>query len=112
MNKADIEKIISALESVAKRPYMYMGSEGEIAAQPFLAGFHCALRILNLDEDTQKFRNDVLTERGWELSSVAPYTEMKQRSMSPDQMINEILTIEIEVWKKILSQKQDPDETS
>jgi hypothetical protein len=37
---------------------------------------------------------------------------MKQRSMSPDQMINEILTIEIEVWKKILSQKQDPDETS
>lgn len=104
------EKIIGFLESVQLRPYMYVGGCEQYSSNPasiWLGGFNVALNLLGFQAYHADILQEVVAGRGYEMNAGAPDYEMKQRGMSEEEMVNECLSIEIEVWKRVLVKLQE-----
>lgn len=107
ITEADREKVrrfIDALHgSIGKRIGMYIGNHDPELLVHFLNGFHAAAGILGLSRDTDGFRSmyaKVLVERGWTHSAHHPFYEMRERGMDNDAIIQEMIAIESETWKR------------
>jgi hypothetical protein len=97
--------IIELFKEVQKRPYSYLGpiGQGNIpAVRHFIDGIHAACRALNVhnDEGDRKFFEEVVIERGWEYGPSGLWEEMRERGLSEEAIVQELLAIELEVWKR------------
>jgi len=102
-SQATIAKLLLVLEHARERPGMYFSNID--AADSFLRGFRIAANTcIGMNDLVHKFRGQVTIERGWVWSSLPPWGEMKQTGMSEQDVIKEMLTIEIEAWKRVLKQ--------
>jgi hypothetical protein len=106
-NKDDIDQLIRGLENVQKRAPMFM-SEDQSAIVNFLSGFHAACGFLGLTLPGDKFSDRVASERGWELTSAGSWREMERKGMDHSAIAAELLTIEIEAWKRRKDQGNNP----
>lgn len=104
MEHEKIEEIIEQLESIKKRPAMFLGKPDDVdAITHFLNGYHAAIfmikgeRIPILD-DYKKIRE----QRGWEWNATSVAREMKEKSIPDKEIVQELITIEIEAWKIVL----------
>jgi hypothetical protein len=94
--------LIHFLEHVAARPAMYFGTADVNLAVQFLAGFHAALYHA-LFVESRHAKDQVIRDRGWQLPrATGPGIEhqMLSAGLSPEQVINELVAIEIEVIKR------------
>ncbi len=93
-----ISILLDVLQHMRKRPGMYFSTVTQ--ADCYLRGFYSASHIcLDLPPST-RYRATVTIERGWTWSAVHPWNEMRNQGMDDAAIIDEMLAIEIEVWKR------------
>ena len=97
MDKAYIAAIIAKLEDVRQRPLMWIGQFENIV--PFINGFNtaCLSTIYNIRDN---FYEEVANERGWHVSAQGPESFMREKGLTESQIVDELLTIHIELWKR------------
>ncbi len=105
MTCEQMQHIIRALELMRAKPFRCMTSVeyAKNAGTIWLDGFYCALGVLGLlDETTTPVYREVIESRGWLWGPNAPIPEMKRRGLGENAMIDELLSIEIEMWQRRL----------
>jgi hypothetical protein len=111
MDRKQIESIVSRLEHINQKPGMYIGELQSQVVEGFIDGFNTACHVLGLPFNKYSdLYKQVLSEHGWAVSSGSCVLEMRERSMSDDSIIHELLTIEIEVWKRRIIQLENSSE--
>jgi hypothetical protein len=104
MSKVNYSKIINALFHVKERPQMHIGKPSVESLECFIHGFNSGCFFANSDIDSAKHRKlleQITVERGWLLRPVSVSVEMRERGMSEPEIIQELLTIEIEAWSRL-----------
>ena len=96
-----INELLDVLQFMREKPRMFFS--GVEAGNNFLRGFNIAAGLcLDLPSDDD-IRGKVTTEKGWTWSSLPPWSEMKEQGLDDTAIIDEMLSIEIEVWKRLLA---------
>ena len=103
MNQEQIDKIIAMLEAFRKYPQMYTGRVDIDLTLAYLHGFEAGLRLYD-NNQPGKLRSKVTEERGWQVNALHPSSQMRERGMTPEAIVDEILVIEIEAWKRVTAQ--------
>ena len=105
MEKIKVAEIIEVLESMRNRKSMYLRTIDTAAAENYRNGFHLACWILGYDiiRTERNYYEKVVTGRGWDYRAAEglPLDEMKKSGLSDEQIVDEILAIEIDVWKSV-----------
>ena len=101
------DKMVELLESVRRRPYHYIGQLEVERIEIFLWGFKMGcLASESDDRDLHHLfinaRNEIVVEHGWELIALSPSKEMVERGMPVEQIIDELLVMEMESWKRLI----------
>lgn len=97
-----IDLIIEHLEHAKLYPAMHFGSlDDTVSAQSYLDGVQQAgFLLLDLDRYTySNNRGDVVSNRGHRYSPRGVSTELKEEGLTDEEIVQELLEIEIEVWK-------------
>ncbi len=104
MGKDQILNIINLLADVREKPRKWLHS-GDSSIVDFVGGFNAAMAFTSLStyRDYLKANAKVLKERGWETSSRHVWYEMKEHGLHSETILQELLTIEIESWRSVLS---------
>jgi hypothetical protein len=98
-------RVIQALEgTIGKRIRMYIGSNDPEDFSIFLTGFGVAFGILGIGGEPSgpdPMAVQVWRERGWtKYRAAQPYQEMLERGMDNDSIIQEMIAIQVETWKR------------
>jgi len=81
---------------------MYFGTVTIDAAVHFLNGFENSLHIFNLVVD-RSAQAEVLRERGWTPhAAAASWPDMLARGLSEEAVVDELLAIAAESWRRTL----------
>ena len=99
-----ITKLMNRLEMVRRRPGMYMGSATPNAVLAFTSALDIAYETVGIKSDRNLFE-PVTLERGWKFNSLSPMAEMQEKGFTDEQIADEMLLIEIEVWKRTYNLK-------
>jgi hypothetical protein len=101
--QGQVRQLIAQLESVRKRPGLYIFKASGILN--FIGGFNAAAAALGLMDVEGKDRlgiwRQITVERGWELTAAAVPTQMAMQGFDPDAIVEETLLVEIAVWKQL-----------
>ena len=103
MSRDQAEIIVATLERVRQRPGMYVAAELP-AVVNFLAGFYVGCSVAGVSAPTDGLDDTVVVERGWKVSSLGPLLSMKERGLSDEAILDELLAIEIEIWNRRVHQ--------
>ncbi|MBA3532013.1 MAG: diaminopimelate decarboxylase [Ardenticatenales bacterium] len=96
-----VATLIEHLELVQRRPLLYLfPPPRHYALRTYLAALYTGSHIWGLEPDVQ-LRDTIALDRGWDLTHNA-LTSMLERGLNEEQIVDELLTIEIEMWKRIL----------
>jgi hypothetical protein len=101
---AMVDHILDILRSARQRKPMYLQSVNIAAADNFLSGFKIGCFACGLEVPVE-IRERVTIERGWQWYAALPITEMRERGLSEEQIVDELFAIEIAAWEKC---KGDP----
>ncbi len=102
VNNDSLDKLPQMLEIVLKAPRMFFGDEMPSVFN-FVEGLRFMYSELDVSDAYYDTFNMVIKERGWRFSAHHPFVEMRERGMSEQEITAEVLTIEIEVWKRLVS---------
>lgn len=101
MQDNQIERVIQLLAHVKAHPKLFVGVD-LIQIEHFLNGFDLATGALDIPIDYVKTKEQIISERGWgHLTSIVE--EMKQKSLTALEIADELVTIRIDLWKRVLS---------
>src|SRR5437868_5405661 len=90
------------LEHVSKKLNLYINPVTQQNLKSFTDGFTLGYVLADgrLDyHDVVNAWQQVVAARRWEVNALGPHKEMEERGMSEKEIINELLQIEIQVWK-------------
>ena len=92
--------MLMRLEAIRKRPRMYIGEVDAALMDAFLTGFDRAYWILGY-VISNSFHQQIIETRGWEYSALGIMRQMRQKNWSESEIVEELLVIEIETWKRM-----------
>jgi hypothetical protein len=98
----DITRIIDDLEQLKKYPNMYLQPVNAETLVSFLIGLERGVFLLSesvMFNDFADARREVNKNKGWESRGVSVYSEMRLKNIPEKDIIQEIITIDIEKWK-------------
>lgn len=95
-----LEQIVSILEFVLKRPHMFAQTADSLEC--FLKGMVIATRACLDIEIPYRRRLWVEANRGWKHTAVGPWNQMRAKGWSEEEIIREMVTIEIEIYKRTI----------
>jgi hypothetical protein len=103
MNNADkiaaIDKYIEILTHARERPEMWFQPIGAIAVEHFLFGLRFGIREWGGVFWSTQDRKAALDSRGLEEKAAFETHDLEQRGLSPTEIVDELLAIEIENWQ-------------
>jgi len=100
MDKDSAQKIVDLLVQARRRPEMFFPADYS-GISGFLGGIQALQRALFGVAYNETLTTNLLKERGWDTpNSLAPWPEMKDRGLDIHAMIEEVLTIEIEILRR------------
>ena len=107
-DNADQERVFAAniveqLQKVNDQPDKFLGDTDPANLLMWLEGFNTACGVFGFQQGYvhhDAILKLVAMERGWEYRSTGLVSEMQERRMRDELIIEEILTIEIETWKR------------
>lgn len=109
MTSKQADNVIKLLEFVGKRPSMFLGKPDIQLAEVFLMGVTATLDKVFV---RRPIRSDVVEERGWTVpqgnASSGLHQQMTKRGLSPEEVIQERVAIEIEVIKRSSAYAAEP----
>jgi hypothetical protein len=93
-------KIITTLEQVKLRPFMYIYPDAE-AAISFLIGFNsgCSAAGFGIYHYPKTPYEAIIEARGWPFYAKRPVEEMRLAGMSEEEVIKELVEIDLLSWK-------------
>lgn len=95
-------QLITCLEAARKRPAMYFGAVAVEPAVHWLNGFQAAVySLLGVRDPHLDVRQAVVESRGWEFLARHPSSEMSERGLTPGEVIDELLSIEVEILRRL-----------
>jgi hypothetical protein len=98
-HEAAIARLVVCLESVRLRPHMCLGTVDPKTCIGWLSGLRAGFGIFcPLDWPTES-RWRVLEARGLEMEARWEDDQLASRGLGPDEIVDELLAIEIEMWK-------------
>ena len=97
-----IEDVIEYLEYIKLCPHMYFASETPEGVSAF-SWFTQAMQMLGYDTDPEC---NIFQERGWGTHSSLYARSMKEKGLTEKEMAQEMLTIHILTWKKLLEKSK------
>jgi hypothetical protein len=101
MDRQYARQLISLLEHVRRRPGMFFPLD-QSGLKGFLGGLHAFQKTFLGATDDPTLTAAILRERGWDAdSAVAPWPDIDARGFDIHAIIAEVLTIEIEVLRRI-----------
>lgn len=106
MTKVDFEGITRFLDRVKQKPHMYVVRSDVTSMESLIYGFNAGCHIMSGEINPLKHRDiidQVKIDRGWHFSPVSVTVEMRKRGLSDEKIIEELLDIEIEAWRRIES---------
>jgi hypothetical protein len=102
MTREQHKLLVERLQHIAKRPSMYFGKLDPERAALWLSGFATAIDIQGgLTDERRQLRQEILEARGWKVNATSSWQQMVGRSMTPAEVIAELIAIEIEVLNRI-----------
>lgn len=103
---AALDWLIEILESARQRKEMYFTPVGPVPVVYWLHGLRAGLSFVGVQWSSDHRRRPV-EGRGIEYrAAVGESEELERRGLSPEAIVDELLAIEIEMWK---SQRDDID---
>ena len=98
--EAQIESLVKRLEQVRQRPWIWIGRVDPELAKVFLFGIDLCMESIGSGR-VQEIRWQVESDRGWESSARGPISHMERKGLTAEAMVNELIAIEIETWKRV-----------
>ncbi len=99
MNKELASKIIEAFENVLARPLMYFGKYDTDVVIAFTHGFYMSLNITNQSSPSLDAKIFAAKNRGWKFNALGIIPHMKEKKLTSEEMVKELILLEIETWK-------------
>ncbi len=96
------ERIISELETMKHRLNMFIQPQTPEILQCYLNGLGRGVMLSFTSlifDDYVNARRASNKQRGWKLRSKSPLYEMREKGISEDEIVQELLEIEIQMWK-------------
>lgn len=101
------EPIIEFLESVRKRPQMYIEELDAQLMECFINGFIVGCFASSKDERFNILhslaKSEALAHRGWNIGAHSLGKKMAESGMLDEAIIDELLAIEIDTWRRVPS---------
>ena len=93
-----LDRILELLESLSKRPQMYVHPVEVATIQSFLNGLEagCYLAGLTISHET---RGAAAASRGWKFRATGIVWHMKEKQLTDEQIIHELITVEVEAFR-------------
>lgn len=105
----NLERIINELEDIRAQPMLHVQPVSPEALFSHLLsvarGVWLCCNYLNRN-DFVSARRHANQLRGWEDRSTSPYAEMREKKIAEPEILDEMISIEVEMWK-ILDQWQN-----
>ena len=101
--QAMVAKIVGVLEKVIEQPAKFLGDDDPASLLMWLEGFTTACTALDIRQGYvghDAIQKLVAIEHGWEYRSTGLVAEMQERGWRDEAIIEEVLYIEIETWKR------------
>lgn len=108
--REQIDLIIEHLEHAKLYPAMYFGSlDDTVSAQSYLFGIQqVSFLLLNLDMYSySNNRGNIVNKRGYRYSPRGVSIELKNEGLTDEEIVQELLQIEIEVWQLYLEELEE-----
>jgi hypothetical protein len=93
-----IDLLIEILSRARLRPEMYFNPIGPASFELWLNGLNTGVSIFGLAWKSDH-RKAALAARGLELKAIGEADDLRQRGLSPSEVVDELLSIEIEMWQ-------------
>ncbi|MCC7206883.1 MAG: hypothetical protein IT323_06230 [Anaerolineae bacterium] len=103
MNTDLVVGVIDLLTQIRARSSMYISSPS--GCVDFLSGFRAACGICQVAPPGLDVQVSVTMSRGWTWAAVTPIVEMEQRGLNEREIIQELISIEIDAWQRLLKSK-------
>ncbi len=98
MQRATLDRLIEILQSARDRKRMYFRPIGPVAVEHWIWGLRIGCTFVGL-EWSHEHRRPALERRGLEYRMAAGETkQLRKRGLSPEAIVDELLSIEIEMW--------------
>lgn len=107
LEKTTIDTLIERLETVRRRPGMFIGRISVDTVQAYLSGFGEACigfgfgKLYSLDT-----LREVIEKRGWEFGSQGGLPSMRAKGLTEPLIADELIAIEIDVLKAIANRTE------
>jgi hypothetical protein len=102
--------ILAILDSVSKRPQMYVRPVSLTAIQSFLTGVRVGCGLARIEYTPEDFR-EAASERGWEIRGSESIDGVLMRSgLSEVEMIHEMIVVEREAYAVAMRRATAPRE--
>lgn len=99
MQRAALDRLLEILRSARERKKMYFSPIGPVAVEHWLHGLRTGFSFVGL-EWPSKYRQSVVESHGWEYGGAAgEIPELERRGLTPEEVADELLAIEIDVWQ-------------
>ncbi len=102
-----VSALVACLEIARFRKSMHFWPVNGRTAETFVAGFSIAANALGM-EIQNRIWLEAGKKRGWKIQAVGPIPEMEMRGMSDEEIADEVLAIEIEMWRMWLLENKEP----
>ena|SRR5258706_9720152 len=108
MDQAEVKSmIIRVLEDIRERLPLWVGTE-PLAIIPYLNGFYHGCHLFGLKGGGyDKVYEETVIERGWKWGSLGAMPSMREKGLDDEAIALELVTLEIESWKKRLNAASD-----
>lgn len=96
-----VRRILATLDAAKRHKGLYFGAPSIETVKTWIAGFTTSCAVFGYD---YRFLDDrsvqhVLEARGWPMYAVRPVYEMQAAGLSDEQIMDELLDIEHDVWR-------------
>lgn len=99
MQRATLDRLIAILRSARDRKRMYFMPVGPVAATHWIHGLRIGCTFVGL-QWSPEHRRPAVEKRGIPyFVAMSETKELKRRGLSPEAIVDELLSIEIEMWE-------------
>lgn len=101
--KTGLLNMIGVLENVYKRPALYIGRKDDVdGVVNFLQGFLTACDALGFGY-SRDINRQVIVEDDWEPGAQGVWLQMREKGMSEEEIVKELVRLEIKNWQKLVA---------
>jgi hypothetical protein len=114
IQQEQIDRVLELLEAILKRPLMYFGKADDVEiANSFISGFSISLfHTFDIPFSRVDVLGESVTKRGHRFSPRGIWQELKEEGLDNEQIINELIQIQIEMWRIIKNRLEEQVEQS